>query len=61
MPFAVFNMHTRSVEITEDGSYTHDGKWSIKAGEPLHVAETFATAEIWRIEKLKGLKNAQSH
>jgi hypothetical protein len=48
--WAVHNIHTPCIQIDDAGTYSHDGVFRIALGAPLHVAETKAEAEEWRLE-----------
>jgi hypothetical protein len=54
--WGVYNLHTRSIEIDDAGTYSHDGVFRIAAGTPLHIAETKAEAEEWRLEAVRKME-----
>ncbi len=54
--WAVHNIHTNPIEIDDAGTYSHDGVFRIAAGSPLHIAETKAEAEEWRLEAVRKME-----
>ncbi len=49
MKFAVHNYHTPAIAINDDGSL-FDTTRSASLPEPLHIGDTFAKAEQWRMD-----------
>ena len=51
MPWSVHNLASPAVQTDAAGTYSHNGIDRIPAPTPLHVEESRAAAEAWRLRE----------
>lgn len=54
MSWAIHSLHAPPVQTDDQGRYSLNGRDWIKAGIPIHTAETREEAEQWQAERKQG-------